>query len=76
VQPGGERETFDRQAEVVYAATILWISRSFTVAIVTYNRSEAAEAALERFVEHHKKGRQLQRFLTRSQSPFRRAGRP
>ena len=28
------------------------------------NRSEAAEAELERFVEHNKKDRQLQRFLT------------
>ena len=38
--------------------------RTASPQLLALNRSEAAEAALERFVEHHKKGRQLQRFLT------------
>jgi|tagenome__1003787_1003787.scaffolds.fasta_scaffold20927677_4 hypothetical protein len=38
--------------------------RTASPQLLALNRSEAAEAALERFVEHNKKDRQLQRFLT------------
>jgi len=38
--------------------------RTASPQLLALNRSEAAEAALKRFVEHNKKDRQLQRFLT------------
>src|SRR5829696_5890274 len=38
--------------------------RTASPQLLALNRSEAAETALERFVEHNKKDRQLQRFLT------------